>query len=209
MLLYKRCRTAGIRLSTLLLSVWMLSACTVVDLDENGKPIIPADPSAAPSYNNMTPDSIADQLWQPKLLPLAQQQALSWEELKKTQASLADNGSKAVYARFSGQVIRLDRESREGRLAINVQGETVALQLGPIVKGNAIRDAAGFIRFEDFKNQVQFAQLARSMNKKAIQNLPEIDDSWQGKSIRVLAALTLTRQGLNDAVPLELHEGAQ
>ncbi|WP_409310822.1 DUF2291 family protein [Pectobacterium sp. B1J-3] len=209
MLLYERCRIAGIRLGTLLLSVWLLSACTVVDLDENGKPVIPTDPSAAPSYNNMTPDKIADELWQPKLLPLAQQQALSWEELKKTQSTLADNGSKSVYVQFSGSVAKLERETREGRLTIEVQGETVALQLGPIVKGNAIRDAAGFIRFDDFKNQVQFAQLARAMNKKAIQNLPDVDDSWQGQNIRVLAALTLTKQGMNDAVPIELHKGAK
>ncbi|MDX5627091.1 MULTISPECIES: DUF2291 family protein [unclassified Brenneria] len=208
MLLYERCRAIGIGL-WILLSVGLLSACTVVDLDENGKPIIPTDPAAAPSYNNMTPDNIANELWQPKLLPLAQQQALSWEELKKAQAALADNGSKPVYVQFTGQVVRLDRESREGRLDINVDGETVALQIGPIVKGNAIRDAAGFIRFDDFKNQVQFAQLARSMNKKALQNLPAIDESWQGENIRVLAALTLTKQGTVDAVPLELHKGAQ
>ncbi|MCL2896702.1 DUF2291 family protein [Brenneria tiliae] len=196
---YQRCRTGWIGLCALL-----LSACTVVDLDENGKPIIPVDPSAIPSYNNMTPDSIAAELWQPKLLPLAQQQALSWDELKKQQATLTGSAGKAVYARFQGQVVKVDRQGREGRLEIAVQGETVALQLGPIVKGNAIRDAAGFIRFEDFKNQVQFAQLARSLNKKALESLPAIDDDWQGKDIQVLAALRLTGQEIRDAVPLEL-----
>lgn len=39
----------------------LLTACTVVDLDENGKPIIPADPQAKASFDNQTPDQIAQQ----------------------------------------------------------------------------------------------------------------------------------------------------
>ena len=42
----------------------LLTACTVVDLDENGKPIIPADPQAKASFDNQTPDQIAQQTWQ-------------------------------------------------------------------------------------------------------------------------------------------------
>ncbi|MBN3133419.1 DUF2291 domain-containing protein [Pectobacterium brasiliense] len=183
----------------------LLSACTVVDLDENGKPIIPVDPAATPGYSTMTPENIATALWQPTLLPTAQQQALSWDEVKKTQATLEGSARKAVYARLQGTVSGIDRESREGKLTLDVQGDAVTLQLGPIVKGNAIRDAAGFIRFDDFKNQVQFAQLARALNNKALASLPELDAGVQGKPVNVLAALVITKQGINEAVPMTLN----
>ncbi|KFX07697.1 hypothetical protein KP22_06280 [Pectobacterium betavasculorum] len=200
MLFDERYRAGWVGLCALL-----LSACTVVDLDENGKPIIPVDPAATPGYSTMTPESIATVLWQPTLLPAAQQQALSWEEVKKTQAALEGSARKAVYARIQGTVSGVDRENREGKLTLDVQGDAVTLQLGPIVKGNAIRDAAGFIRFDDFKNQVQFAQLARALNNKAIASLPELDASVQGKSVNVLAALVVTKQGISDAVPMTLN----
>lgn len=45
----------------------LLTACTVVDLDENGKPIIPADPQAKASFDNQTPDRIAQQTWQSRV----------------------------------------------------------------------------------------------------------------------------------------------
>ncbi|MBN3145851.1 DUF2291 family protein [Pectobacterium brasiliense] len=183
----------------------LLSACTVVDLDENGKPITPVDPAATPSYSTMTPENIATALWQPTLLPTAQQQALSWDEVKKTQAALEGSARKAVYARLQGMISGIDRESREGKLTLDVQGDAVTLQLGPIVKGNAIRDAAGFIRFDDFKNQVQFAQLARALNNKALASLPELDAGMQGKSVNVLAALVITKQGISEAVPMTLN----
>ncbi|MDY4388991.1 DUF2291 family protein [Pectobacterium aroidearum] len=183
----------------------LLSACTVVDLDENGKPIIPVDPAPTPGYSTMTPENIATALWQPTLLPAAQQQALSWDEVKQAQAALEDSARKAVYARLHGTVRGIDRESREGKLMLDVQGDTVTLQLGPIVKGNAIRDAAGFIRFEDFKNQVQFAQLARALNNKAISSLPALEAGVQGKPVNVLAALVITKQSISDAVPMTLN----
>ncbi|MEQ9892138.1 DUF2291 family protein [Pectobacterium aroidearum] len=183
----------------------LLSACTVVDLDENGKPIIPVDPASIPGYSTMTPENIATALLQPTLLPTAQQQALSWDDVKKTQATLEGSARKAVYARLQGTVSGIDRESREGKLMLDVQGDAVTLQLGPIVKGNAIRDAAGFIRFEDFKNQVQFAQLARALNNKALASLPTLEAGVQGKTVNVLAALVITKQGVSDAVPMMLN----
>ncbi|AYH01829.1 DUF2291 domain-containing protein [Pectobacterium parmentieri] len=200
MLFGERYRVGWIGLCALL-----LSACTVVDLDENGKPIIPVDPTSTPGYSAMTPENIATALWQPTLLPTAQQQALSWDDVRKMQATLEGAARKAVYARLQGPIGGIDRESREGKLVLNVKGDTVTLQLGPIVKGNAIRDAAGFIRFDDFKNQVQFAQLARALNSKAIASLPELDASVQGKTVNVLAALVVTKQGISDAVPMTLN----
>ncbi len=40
-------------------STLLLTACTVVDLDENGKPILPTDPAAKASFADQTPQQHA------------------------------------------------------------------------------------------------------------------------------------------------------
>lgn len=54
----------------------LLTACTVVDLDANGKPIMPADPNAKASFDNMTPQQIAQQTWQERVIDAAHKHAL-------------------------------------------------------------------------------------------------------------------------------------
>ena len=82
------------------------------------------------------------------------------------------------------------------------------MQLGPVMRGNAIRDASGF-KFEDFTNQVQFAQLSRAYNREAIKSLPTVDASWTGKSVDILFAVTVVNGSLQDAAALELKQEAR
>jgi predicted lipoprotein len=44
------------------------------------------------------------------------------------------------------------------------------LQVGPVIKGTAIRDSLSFISFDEFENQIEFAKLANTMNKKACES---------------------------------------
>ena len=193
--------------ATWAMALLLLSACTVVDLDSDGKPIIPADPSAKPDFSNETPQQIAQNYWKPKILPAAHSQALDWAALKQAQGQLSGTQNKSVYSKFTGTVTALDTEGLERKLTLNVNGEKVTLQLGPILRGNAVRDAAGFIRFEDFKNQVQFAQVARALNKLALSSLPPLDAGWVGQPVTVLAAFTLSHDSIDDGVVLEIKRG--
>ncbi|WP_410015211.1 DUF2291 family protein [Sodalis sp. C49] len=185
----------------------LLTACDVVGLDSNGKPVIPADPSAGPDYSNQTPAQIAQAFWAPKVLPAAHAQALDWTALKQAQGQVKGVDGKSVYTRFSGKVTAVDADGLERKLTLSVNNEPVTLQLGPIIRGNAVRDAAGFLRFEDFKNQVQFAQVAKALNKQALSGLPAVDGGWVGQQVDVLAAVTLRADSIDDAVALELKRG--
>ncbi|NDL62405.1 DUF2291 family protein [Acerihabitans arboris] len=185
----------------------LLTACDVVGLDSSGKPIIPADPSAGPDYSSQTPAQIAQAFWVPKILPAAHVNALDWAALKQAQGQLKGTDGKSVYTKFSGKVTAVDTDGLERKLQLSVNGEPLTLQLGPIIKGNAVRDAAGFIRFEDFKNQVQFAQVAKALNKQALSGLPALDAGWIGQPVDVLAAVTLRADGIDDAVALEMTRG--
>ncbi|WP_044178750.1 DUF2291 family protein [Phytobacter massiliensis] len=186
----------------------LLTACTVVDLDENGKPIMPADPNAKASFDNMTPQQIAQQTWQERVVDAANKHALDATALS---AQLKTPGDKpqSVFVRLTSKVERVDMSNeREQKLVMTFNGQPLAVNTGPVVRGNTIRDATGF-KFEDFTNQVQFAQLSRAYNREAVKHLPKIDESWTGKQATALMAVTLNGGKIDDAVALELKQEAQ
>ncbi|WP_145599969.1 DUF2291 family protein [Yersinia frederiksenii] len=185
----------------------VLVACTVVDLDENGKPILPVDPNAVVSDYNQPPDKVASTIWVSKVMPFANSNAVSWQQVKQQKnPPVPGKNSQSRFVRFSGKVVAVETEGREGVMKVAVDGDEQVLQLGPIVKGNAIRDASTFIRFEDFKNQVQYAQLSKALSKRALQDVAKPDASWVGQQVEVLAAMTLTPTSLTNAVPLSLNK---
>ncbi|HEI6946193.1 TPA: DUF2291 family protein [Yersinia enterocolitica] len=184
----------------------VLVACTVVDLDENGKPILPVDPNAVVSDYNQPPDKVASTIWVSKVMPFANSNALSWQQVKQQNQPATGKNSQSHFVRFSGKVVAVETEGREGAIRVAVEGDEQVLQLGPIVKGNAIRDASTFIRFEDFKNQVQYAQLSKVLSKRALQDVAKPDASWIGQQVEVLAAVTVSPTGLSNAVPLSLNK---
>ena len=185
----------------------LLTACTVVDLDENGKPIMPADPNAKASFDNQTPQQIAQQTWQPRILDAAKNHALDASALS-TQLKTPSDKPQSVFVRLSGKVERVEASSaNEQKLVMTVNGQPLQIQTGPVMRGNAIRDAAGF-RFDEFTNQVQYAQLSRALNREAVKHLPKVDDSWSGKNATVLFATTLTGGKANEAAALELKQEA-
>lgn len=186
----------------------LLTACTVVDLDENGKPILPADPNAKASFDNQTPQQIAQQTWQERVIDAAHKHALDATALT-TQLKTTNDKSHSVFVHLTSQVERVDvSNEREQKLVMTLNGKPLTIQVGPVVRGNAIRDATGF-KFEDFTNQVQFAQLSRAYNRLAVKNLPKIDASWAGKPATVVMAVTINAGQTEDVVALELKQEGQ
>ncbi|MCU5771322.1 DUF2291 family protein [Erwiniaceae bacterium BAC15a-03b] len=190
--------------SVLFCASLLLTACTVVDLDADGKPIIPPDPNAKASYSNQTPQQVVQENWDSKVMSAAKQHGLDWAAMQEKSRTLKAGSSESVFVKASGQVTAFNPVSeRERNLAITFNGTPVEVQLGPVIRSNAIRDAAGF-NFEDFTNQVQFAQLTKALNRQTVKQLPPVDASWQGKTVDALLAVTLTAQGVQDAVALTL-----
>lgn len=183
-------------------SALLLTACRVVDLDENGKPVIPPDPNAKASFANQTPAQIAQQTWAIRVMEQARDHALDASALHNMAANAKDE-SFFVKARGTVEKVELGNE-RERVVTFTLNDRPVQLQVGPMIRGNAIRDAAGF-KFEDFTNQVQFAQLAKAYNREAVKHLPAVDESWQQQPVTVLMAVTLRNGALSDAAALDLQ----
>src|SRR3984957_11603553 len=70
----------------------------------------------------------------------------------------------------TGKVTEIHGESRAGTASIEIPGlnEKVALQIGPVVRGTALRDATGVVSFNQFSNQLDYADVSKEMNSRAL-----------------------------------------
>ena len=185
----------------------MLTACTVVDLDANGNPIMPKDPNAKPGYSNQTPQQIAESSWASRVQQPAEKQALSWADMETKSHTVKAGGSESVFVRAAGTVTGFDNSNeRERSLTVTINGKPVKVLIGPVLRSNAIRDAAGY-RFEEFTNQVQYAQLTKALNRHAVQQLPSVDASWVGKPVQALLAVSMEPNQVDDVVAIQLQQG--
>jgi predicted lipoprotein len=62
----------------------------------------------------------------------------------------------------------INQESAAGLLALDTPdlrgNEYCQIQIGPVIKKSAVRDALSFINFGDFANQIEFANISREIN---------------------------------------------
>lgn len=114
--------------------------------------------------------------------------------------------------RTQGQVVEVDRESRAGTLMLDTDGDRqgdVTVQLGPVIRGTALRDAMDFLVFTDFRDQIEFAKLGRALNDQAHQRLSLPEGDLTGRTLTVEGAMPLTAADEPWVlVPTAIAEGA-
>lgn len=101
-------------------------------------------------------------------------------------------------------------KATSGLLPITVPGTgkaRVSVQIGPAVNGTALRDAAGFIKFGQFVNQVDYADAGTALNnqmKAAV--LAHLDAAaLQGKKVTVVGATSPLSAGLLTITPISIE----
>ncbi len=93
-----------------------------------------------------------------------------------------------------GRVLAVDTVSPSRPASLDVppfDGRAdVTLQLGPVIFGDALRDATGIIRFSDFVNQLQFADAGNALNQRAARAIRTAGDaaSLRGKLVEFAGA---------------------
>jgi predicted lipoprotein len=94
----------------------------------------------------------------------------------------------------TGKVTEINTTSAAGTAMVEVPGldEKVALQIGPVVRGTALRDATGLVSFNQFSNQLDYADVSKEMNTRALKtvfaSVPAA--SLAGKSVTFYGAFT-------------------
>ena len=121
-----------------------------------------------------------DAIWESKLLPAVREDST---ELPVVLDAIAkDLESSAEYAKISvsgaynyrvrgtGTVEAVDLTKKDGKATIRLDDYNGAIQvflnIGPKISGESIRDGAGFIEFGDFKDQTEYGQVSKEINKR-------------------------------------------
>jgi predicted lipoprotein len=134
------------------------------------------------------PETFAASTW-PRLRREASESATDVADLVMPDRSPA----KARFVKGIGVVEGIDRQSRVGIIRVQVRGSKpamVALQIGPVIRGTVLRDAASFIHFSDFTNQFDYAGAANALNDYALRTVitPLPIDVLQGRTIAFTGA---------------------
>jgi predicted lipoprotein len=164
--------------------IWLVAAALLLLLLIIKPPFV-IKPLARPGSTSEAPQSkgaeFADKVWDSKVLPVIQEKAqdivMIVQEIRTDPAAAGEKYGRrestnpySYMVKGSGKVLEVNTQSQAGTLVLEVPGlnEKIALQIGPVVRGTALRDATGAAPFDQFTNQLDYADVAKEMNRRAV-----------------------------------------
>ncbi len=177
------------------------------------RPIEDTTRSVAADSSRFDAAAYAESIWVTRVVADARSTAI---ELVAGAAAAAPAGTAAL-VRGTGTVVRVDTQSRVGLALVDLApGDgrpDVALQIGPVLRGTALRDAMPFIRFGDFANQLEFADVSNALNDRVLRSVVGGLDvaSLEGRALSFWGAMKADGAGparLPEVVPIILEGGA-
>ena len=166
--------------------------------------------------------------WDSRIVPEIQNSAISlssllkgldndFEETNIKYGIKKEDTSPYSFAVSETAVIKdIDTESSAGILTIDIHDLTAdgfsKIQIGPVIKKSMIRDYLSFIKFGDFENQIEYANVSRELNFYIRDNiLNKINDDYKiGATISFTGVFNFDKSGeiLITPIEIELSEGA-
>jgi predicted lipoprotein len=198
-------------------SVWamlpLLALCSCVPWTV--RPIEQGESGTGQGRARFNAAAYVDSIWNAKVLPAALGQSVDLSTLiaalRSDPAAAArqyghkqGEGAACFLVRGRGRVLRIDTASQSGRLTLDLppyDGRSdAAIQIGPAIRGTALRDALPFIDFAQFVNQLDFADVGNELNSRAVQAAlaPVALKELPGKPVSFWGACP---QPASDAVP--------
>ncbi|MBL4928344.1 DUF2291 family protein [Fuscibacter oryzae] len=170
----------------------------------------PADdksPSADASGDDARIATILSDTYDAKLLPEIAAKALPPIDLKAKLAAGLDTaggqrgaGDGAAWnfaVAGQGKVVAANLTSRARTLDVDVDGDAksdLTVQLGPVVKGSALRDfAPALYDFTSFRDQIEFAKLGRALNDRAAGAIKLAEGDPTGKMVTFMGVIALRK----------------
>jgi predicted lipoprotein len=120
------------------------------------------------------------------------------------------NSPYSFMVRGEGKVLELNTESRAGLLTLDLEPlddqADISLAVGPVIKGTALRDAMPFIKFNDFTNQLEFADVSKKLHERVLNEVIASTDltTMPGKTISFLGTFAFTDLETIVITPVEL-----
>ncbi|WP_137130028.1 DUF2291 domain-containing protein [Rhizobium sp. FY34] len=185
-----------------------------------------ADQQAQAAAQAFDPDRLVSGSWESKVLPYLKERAGSFEEVTALIASNPDaaaqkfghkeRGGTAPWtyaATVKGRIVTAETQSRAAYVEVDINGDgkpDLRVAIGPAIRGTALRDSLGFVNFNEFKNQIDWAQYGKSfntyVNANVLERLPR--DGLVGKRLDALGAFPQPSSGeLPQFVPVTITVG--
>jgi len=150
----------------------ILAACTIVPI---------AEMEQIQQSETFDPVTYVDGIWESQVVPAIQEKAqdlptvLGAIESNLTQAgdqyaTISQSGALNFVVKGQGTITEVNTESRNGTAVLQLDGYdgpvAVIMQIGPLVRGDGVRDGVGFIEFGNFKEQTEFGQVSKELNQR-------------------------------------------
>ncbi|MTH76909.1 DUF2291 family protein [Paracoccus aestuariivivens] len=209
--------------------ILLTAACLVAAFGLSGCKIVKTQtadekaPAADASGDDARIQNLLAETWEPKLVPTINEKALPVADLRAAVASgleaagkahgKAGSGAGAAWnfaVKGEGKVVEANLESRARTLGLDTDADgasDVTLQLGPVVKGTALRDFSPFYDFTNFRDQIEFAKLGRALNDVATASVQIPDGDPIGKTAAftgVIAIRSASEAWLVSPITLEM-----
>ena len=178
----------------------VLAGCKILPTPAEGEA-----PGAVAAFN---PEARVAEIWSDRVLPYLDTKAGPLAEV--VAAAAADpaaagarfgNPNKQTSApwtyavRVDGKVVGTNLGSRAATVDVDVDGNGTAdarVQIGPAYRGTALRDSLDFVNFNEFTNQIEFAQYGKAFNIHADQQglAALAREGLEGRTISAVGAYT-------------------
>ena len=163
------------------------------------------------------PDKMVSGLWDAKVIPYLTAKAGAFAEVRDLARRSPDEaGAKfgyrakegsapwTVVAKIEGRIVAVDTASRAATIGVDIDKDGKAdliVQIGPAMRGTALRDSLDFVSFNNFTNQIDFARFGKAfnqyVNRTVLETLPR--DGLNGRPVVILGAFPLEK---SDEPPL-------
>lgn len=204
----------------LLFMTQALSSCSLYTV----RPIQTNTVRSSDQFNqHFDPVSYTNSIWASKVVPTVMDKSVDLPTLltalkadttgaEKQYAALSSSGTYNFIVKGQGKVTDVRTDSRNGTVNIQLPGvdtqTTVLLQVGPVIVGTALRDSMSFINFNQFSNQVQYAEVSDQLNAHAAKDLQATEFSTlKGKDITFYGVFTLLDAQHISIVPVKIVPG--
>ncbi|MFK7856527.1 MAG: DUF2291 family protein [Granulosicoccus sp.] len=189
---------------TLAIVITLISAVTLVSSCKIKK--TPSKEELAASSNKFNPAQMVEDIWSTKLIPHFKDKAGEFSDVRSAEIvdpnlagekfghkQKAGNAPWTYLVHMEAIIISANTESRASTIDIDNDNDGVAdasIQIGPAIRGTALRDSLDFISFNDFTNQIEYAQFGKAFNnyakKSFLNDLPR--DALVGQTVRLLGS---------------------
>ncbi|NTU78122.1 MAG: DUF2291 domain-containing protein [Chloroflexales bacterium] len=199
-----------------------LGGCTLWTIRPiNGEGGAPAQ-GIEPGKPGFSAETYVDAIWESQVLTTVDAQATDLQTVL-TALAADPEAAQQQYGHREGQrpynflvrgeanVLAVDTSSRSGTLAIDLAPgdgqQDAVIQVGPVIRGTALRDALPFIQFNMFTNQLEYAAVSTQLNARVIAGVVSPLDlaSLQGKTVTFQGAFTRDPGGAVRITPVVLR----